>query len=97
MRTDGNPTNAPNGFLVGAGASIKAGPGTLQVSVDYSGTDNAEIDNSDRGYVYTDLRYAMRLHPRVTFTPRYRTYTTMTPDVSTNVVNRVEMIIEGSF
>ena len=97
-RTDGSPTTAPNGFLVGAGTSIRGiGPGTLQFSIDYSGTDDAERDNADRGHLYTDLRYAMRLHPRVTFTPRYRTYTTMTPDVSTNLVNRFELILEGSF
>jgi len=90
-------------FIVGAGTTIKAGPGNLQFAVDYQQTENGKIKDSDISYLYTDLRYAMRIHPRVTVTPRYRTYTTMnnvakdSGALETRFNNRFEAIIEGSF
>jgi hypothetical protein len=96
-RTDGNATTEPNGLLVGAGTSIKTGPGTLQFAIDYNVAGDGKIDDSDVGYLYTDLRYGIKLHPRVTFTPRYRTYTTMLANDDTILRNRFELILEGSF
>jgi hypothetical protein len=89
-----------NGILFGLGTTVKAGPGNIQFAVDYSSTENTEVENTNHGYVYTDLRYAYRVHPRVTVTPRYRTYSTMFPEGGANkfrMDNRFEMIIEGSF
>jgi len=101
---DAAATEEISGLLVGAGASVKAGPGTLQLAVDYNAAENdkrANKDLDDPSYLYTDLRYAVRVHPRVTVTPRYRTYTRMF-DVAAGGTeqrfgNRFEAIIEGSF
>jgi hypothetical protein len=94
---DAGATSEESGLLVGAGVSAKAGPGTLQFAVDYNLIDDAQADNADYGFLYTDLRYGIRLHPRVTFTPRYRTYTRMFPNDDIRLHNRFELIVEGSF
>jgi hypothetical protein len=94
---DADATSEENGLLVGAGASVKAGPGTLQLAVDYNAIDNAVQEGSDHSFLYTDIRYAMRFHPRVTLTPRYRTYTRMLSNGDLRLHNRVELIVEGSF
>ncbi|MCL2183416.1 MAG: hypothetical protein FWB85_08110 [Chitinispirillia bacterium] len=108
-----DPANAPggtftpynsNGLLVGAGTSIKAGPGTIQIAVNYNTAVNSESsateDATKSGYLYTDLRYAMKVHKNFSVVPRYRTYTTTYPEASANnsqMVNRFELIFEGSF
>ncbi|MDR3012033.1 MAG: hypothetical protein LBU70_02335 [Chitinispirillales bacterium] len=67
-----------NGLLIGVGTSIKAGPGTLQLAFNYANTtewiDVTGIDDITTSYTYGDIRYAFKLHDRVTFTPRYRFY-----------------------
>ena len=91
------------GMLFGLGTSVKAGPGVIQFAVDYNSTENTEVKNGEslHQYIYTDLRYVYKVHPRVTVTPRYRTYSTMFPEKSTasnfRMDNRFEAIIEGSF
>ncbi|MCL2219488.1 MAG: hypothetical protein FWC23_05815 [Chitinispirillia bacterium] len=104
-KVDGEPDVSDFGVLAGIGGTIKAGPGTIQIAVDYNSTENrAELAGTETtasyDYIYTDLRYAMKMHERVTLTPRYRTYTTNFPDGradKSRFVNRFELIIEGSF
>ena len=117
-----------NGYVVGANTSIKAGPGTVQAAVDFSGASKTTTKRDAKGktatkkdkdgndvddvtevnvnYLYTDLRYGIKLHKNVTFTPRYRIYTRLfdIPDekkstgaMETRFGNRLEMILEGSF
>jgi hypothetical protein len=102
-----NDTNAilfkDQGMLFGLGATVKVGPGNIQFAIDYNHTEDTEKDLSDVGYLWTDLRYAWKFHPRVTFTPRYRTYTRMFNvavgggELKTRFGNRFELIVEGSF
>lgn len=90
-----------NGLLLGAGASIKAGPGNVQVALNYNSAVNTEAEAATKhDYVYTDLRYVWRLHKNFSVTPRYRTYTIMFPEANAanmELRNRFELIFDGSF
>ena len=100
-RGDAPQTESMEGLLVGAGITVRnVGPGNIQFGADYNRTNNAEaVNDAVHNYVYTDLRYAVRVHPRMTITPRYRTYTRLWPgeDARTRFNNRFELIFDGSF
>jgi hypothetical protein len=90
-----------NGLLVGVGTVIKAGPGNLQIDVKYNNTKDAENeDGTSTDYIYTDLRYGVKVHDKVTVTPRYRNYYRTLPKNNVNasrMENRLELFVEGSF
>jgi len=90
-----------NGLLVGAGTNIKAGPGNVQVEVKYNTAVNTEDeDNTKYDYIYGDLRYGLKVNDKFTVTPRYRAYYRTYPENNaskTRLVNRLELILEGSF
>ncbi len=98
-----------NGVLLGVGAKIKAGPGDIQIELKYNSAVNTEDeDYTKMDYIYADLRYGVKVNDKFTITPRYRAYhKTYPPEfhygygkpnrVVTNLVNRLELILEGSF
>jgi len=98
---DSLPFYNANGLLIGAGTAIKAGPGNLQIDFKYNNTKNTENeDGTSTDYFYTDLRYGIKVHDKVTVTPRYRNYYRTLPKNNVNasrMENRLELILEGAF
>jgi len=89
------------GLLVGVGTAIKAGPGNIQFDFKYNNAKNTENeDGTSTDYIYTDLRYGVKVHDKVTVTPRYRNYYRTLPKNNVNasrMENRLELFVEGSF
>jgi hypothetical protein len=93
-----------NGMLLGAGTSVKAGPGTAQFNINWNYTQNglsdATIDATRFDFLNTDLRYTYRLNKNFSVMPRYRTDTVYYPKKNVNDVEfrqRFELVFEGSF
>lgn len=98
-----------NGVLLGVGASIKAGPGNIQIDFKYNSAVDAENEEYTKmDYIYADFRYGLKVNDKFTVTPRYRAYYKTYPEkfdytfakrrrTVSNLVNRPELILEGSF
>ncbi|GBU20345.1 hypothetical protein R80B4_00221 [Fibrobacteres bacterium R8-0-B4] len=97
------------GILLGVGTKIKAGPGDVQIEFKYnSAVDTENEDYTKMDYIYADLRYGLKVNDKFTITPRYRAYYKGYPAefkysysaqnrIMSNLVNRLELILEGSF
>jgi hypothetical protein len=95
------PFYKSSGLLVGVGTVIKAGPGNIQFDFKYNNAKNVENeDGTSIDYMYTDLRYGVKVNDKFTVTPRYRNYYRVFPSNNANasrMENRLELILEGSF
>ena len=83
------------GLLACAGATVKAGPGTVQIDFKYNSNENKFRQRSKIDYLYTDLRYGWEVYDKFTVIPRYRNYITLYP--KSNVVNVIKMEMENRF
>jgi hypothetical protein len=93
-----------SGLFIGAGTSIKAGPGNIQLDVKYNNTQNgfsdATIDNTHYDYINADLRYSLKVNKNFSIMPRYRLDTILYPKnnaLDTELRHRLELVFEGSF
>lgn len=85
-----------NGVLGSIGATIKAGPGKLDLEAAVSQASDAKSAASDATYPFFDARYGYPLGKNFVVTPRVRVFVTSAETYSVNHV-RPEMIFTGSF
>jgi hypothetical protein len=93
-----------SGLFIGAGTSIKAGPGNIQLDVKYNSTENGyDSDTKDEthyDYINADLRYSLKVNKNFSILPRYRLDTVLYPKNNANdteLRHRFELVFEGSF
>jgi hypothetical protein len=93
-----------SGLFIGAGTSIKAGPGNIQLDVKYNSTqngyDDAAVDRTHYDYVNADIRYSCKVNKNFSILPRYRLDTVLYPKNNPNdteLRHRLELVFEGSF
>jgi hypothetical protein len=89
------------GTLVGIGTTIKAGPGSISVDVNYSSDENTKTAQSSLNkFYYGDLKYAWSANKYFEITPRVRVFAQDFPDASSikrKVETRPELIFTGKF
>jgi len=95
-----------NGLIVGAGASIKAGPGSVILDLKYNSEVNAynqaSKDATANDYFLVDLRYTWKVHKNFTVLPRFRSFVTSFAKNSASGYNtyieyRPELSLNGEF
>jgi hypothetical protein len=94
------PVYTSNGLQVGAGATVKAGPGSIFFDFKYNSAENAEIEGSKVNFIHTLIQYSWKPNPNFAIIPRYRNFYTINPEgsaIESQINNRFELIFEGSF